>query len=98
MTDADGATVLQNGLWCDYLGCPRDAQNPVRFEEVVDPEALPSLVERWRYCIETDEILETEIGLFDRLENRYVTHVLTVVPHYTSDGATGGWVGSAIRR
>jgi hypothetical protein len=43
------------------------------------------------------DLMEIEIGLFDRLEGKYVPHKMTIVPHYFADGSVQGWVGSAIR-
>ena len=37
-----------------------------------------------------------EVGLFDRLEGKYVPHKMTIVPHYAGDGTVEGWVGSAL--
>jgi PAS domain S-box-containing protein len=95
MTDADGKMIVQNGLWCDYLGFPASDEVPVSFDEIVDPAAFPLFAEQWRTCVATGELLETEIGLFDRLEGKYVPHKMTVVPHYAKDGTVEGWVGSA---
>ena len=97
MTDGDGKTILQNGLWCDYLGFPSGDAEPVKFDEIVDPDSFPTFAARWQKCIEVGDLMETEIGLFDRLEGKYVPHKVTVVPHYRADGSIQGWVGSAIR-
>lgn len=96
MTDAGGKTIVQNGLWCDYLGFPAADQEPVKFDEIVDPAAYVLFAEQWRACIACGDLLETEIGLFDRLEGKYVPHKVTIVPHYGQDGSVEGWVGSAI--
>jgi PAS domain S-box-containing protein len=96
MTDGDGKMIVQNGLWCDYLGFPARDEESIKFEDIVDPDALEDFVARWRTCIEGGDVLETEIGLFDRLEGKYVPHKITVVPHYLNDGSVQGWVGSAI--
>jgi PAS domain S-box-containing protein len=97
MTDRDGKTILQNGLWCDYLGFPSSDEYPVKFDEIVDPDAVQNFAAQWQGCIDTGDLMETEIGLFDRLESKYVPHKITVVPHYLNDGSILGWVGSAIR-
>ncbi len=96
MTDADGKMIVQNGLWCDYLGFPVADEEPVKFDEIVDPAAFALFAEQWRSCVATGELLQTEIGLFDRLEGKYVSHKITIVPHYAKDGSVEGWVGSAI--
>jgi PAS domain S-box-containing protein len=95
MTDSQGRMIVQNGLWCDYLGFPAADEEPVRFEDIVDPAAFPLFAEQWRTCVATGELLETEVGLFDRLEGKYMPHKMTIVPHYAKDGAVEGWVGSA---
>lgn len=95
MTDADGKTIVQNGLWCDYLGFPAADEEPVRFDDIIDPAAYPLFAEQWRTCIATGELLDIEIGLFDRLESKYIPHKMIIVPHYAKDGSVEGWVGSA---
>jgi hypothetical protein len=78
------------------LGFPVADEEPVKFDEIVDPAAFALFAEQWRSCVATGELLQTEIGLFDRLEGKYVSHKITIVPHYAKDGSVEGWVGSAI--
>jgi len=96
VTDAAGKMIVQNGLWCDYLGFPVPDEEPVKFEDIVDPEELAQFAEHWANCIKLGSLMDTEIGLFDCLEGKYVAHKLVVVPHYGTDGLIEGWVGSAI--
>ncbi len=96
MADADGTMVVHNSLLRDYLGLPAGDAEPARLEDIIDPDVYHQFARYWRQCIELGEMMIAEVGLFDRLEGKYVPHKLTVVPHYRAEGAVAGWVGSAI--
>jgi PAS domain S-box-containing protein len=96
LTDADGRMIVQNNLWIDYSGLPKSADCPISFADVIDPMQFPDFAEQWTACVRYGDMLDVQVGLFDRLAGRYVGHRVTAVPHRASDGTLTGWVGSAL--
>jgi hypothetical protein len=83
-------------LWSDFTGLPDSCENPIVFSDIIDPSDLPAFEAIWPWCMGQSELLEIELGLFDRIADGFVRHVVRMVPVYATDGGVTAWVGSAL--
>ncbi|MGX4640127.1 ATP-binding protein [Massilia sp. SYSU DXS3249] len=60
MAQADGAIVWFNERWYDYTGTTLEAATGWGWQSVVEPDALPAMLEHWRASIRTGEPFEME--------------------------------------
>jgi PAS domain S-box-containing protein len=60
MARSDGAIVWLNERWYEYTGVTPDEATGWGWEQVLDPEVLPSVLEHWQHCLRTGEPFEME--------------------------------------
>ena len=96
VTDATGKVVVRNNLWSDFTGLPDSCENPIAFADIIDPSDLPAFEAIYAWCMGQSELLEMELGVFDRIADGFVRHIVRMVPVYSTDGGVTAWVGSAL--
>jgi PAS domain S-box-containing protein len=96
VADETGKVVVRNSLWSDFTGLPDSCEDPIVFADIIDPSDLPAFEAFWAWCIGQSELLEIELGLFDRIAAGFVKHVVRMVPVRTTDSEVTAWVGSAL--
>ena len=93
MAYADGHTFWYNRRWYDYTGSTPEAVMGWGWQSVHDPELLPKVLQRWRYCIQTGELFEMVYPL--RSANGTFRPFLTrVVAIRDSAGTVARWFGT----
>ncbi len=60
MAQADGAIVWFNERWYDYTGTTPDVATGWGWQDTVEPDALPAMLEHWRASIRSGEPFEME--------------------------------------
>jgi PAS domain S-box-containing protein len=91
-TDADGRAQFYNERWFEYTGMTRDA--PRAAIEVIHPEDLQRMQDRWAAARESESTFETEYRL-RRADGIYRWHLGRAVCHRDDAGTLLGWVGTA---
>jgi len=91
-TDADGHAQFYNERWFEYTGMRREA--PTSALEVIHPEDVPRMQDRWAAAKETESTFEIEYRL-RRADGTYRWHLGRAVCHRDDTGALLGWVGTA---
>jgi PAS domain S-box-containing protein len=60
MARADGAIVWFNERWYDYTGTTPDGATGWGWQDTIEPDALPAMLEHWRASIESGQPFEME--------------------------------------
>jgi PAS domain S-box-containing protein len=91
-TDPDGKVVFYNERWYEYTGMTRGAE--VSAPEVVHPDDVPAMNERWKLSQANGRPFEIEYRL-RRADGSYRWHLSRAVRQTDESGNVTGWVGSA---
>jgi PAS domain S-box-containing protein len=60
MARADGAIVWFNERWYDYTGTTPDSATGWGWQDTIEPDALPAMLDHWRASIESGQPFEME--------------------------------------
>ncbi len=91
-TDSEGRTRFYNGRWFEYTGMSRDA--PVSALDVIHPEDVPKMQERWAAAKAGETPFEIEYRL-RAADGTYRWHLGRAVIQRDDGGSIAGWVGTA---
>jgi PAS domain S-box-containing protein len=94
MTDENGKVVWRNERWYEYTGTKPEEMESGKWQELYDPEQLPSILEGWQESMRTGTPFETEFRLrgADRAYRWFLTRVR---PVEDGEGKITRWYGSA---
>lgn len=93
MADATGSIHWYNDRWYAYTGTTFEEMSGWGWEAVHDPELLPTVKERWSYCIETGEEFQMTFPL--RAADGSFRPFLTLVsPLFDDQGKIVQWFGT----
>lgn len=89
----DGHIDWYNRRWYDYTGTTLEEMEGWGWSEVHDAEILPTVLERWKTCLETGTPLEIEFPLrgADGVFRPFLTKAL---PYRNEEGAIVRWFGT----
>lgn len=93
MANPDGWIFWYNRRWYDYTGTTPDEMEGWGWRSLHDPEALPSVLERWKKSIETGEPFEMVFPL-RRADGSFGSFLTRVMPLKDSDGKVLRWFGT----
>ncbi len=91
-TDADGKTLGYNERWYEYTGMARGDE--AASQEIVHPDDMPEMLERWEASRPTGDPFEIEYR-FRRADGVYRWHLGRSVCLRDDASAITGWVGTA---
>jgi PAS domain S-box-containing protein len=91
-TDRDGKTLTYNERWYELTGMKRGEESPAR--EVVHPDDVPEMLERWEASKATRDPFEMEYRL-RRHDGVYRWHLARSTCLRDEAGEVTGWVGTA---
>ena len=63
MADETGEALWFNSRWYEYTGTTPEAMRDSGWQSVIDPEALPSVIERWQASVASGTRFEMVFGL-----------------------------------
>lgn len=92
MARGDGHLFWYNQRWYDYTGTEPSQMEGWGWQSVHDPEMLPSVMERWKQCIQTGEPFEMEFPIrgSDGVFNWFLTRIR---PIHDTTGRVTRWFG-----
>jgi PAS domain S-box-containing protein len=93
MAQPDGTTTWFNERWYAYTGLPAGQSSANPWEQVLDPEVLPAVMEHWHECVRTGEPFEMEFPIRgdDGKYRWFLTRVNAVRDRH---GQVVRWVGT----
>ncbi len=95
MSDVTNSNVYFNTGWLDFTGRTMQEESGDGWLTDVHPEDLPALLELFGQVFETEQEYKTEFRL--RRKNGTYTWVYAHgTPHYSTNGAFAGYIGTAI--
>lgn len=89
----DGHIDWYNQRWYHYTGTTFEEMQGWGWSTVHDPEFLPTVVERWKICLETGTPLEIEFPLRGS-DGRYRPFLTKALPYRDQQGAIVRWFGT----
>jgi len=90
----DGRAELVNHRWCEYTGLRADDAMGSGWQSAVHLEDRARLLERWRSCLESGRLGETQARL-RRFDGAYRWFLFRASPTRDESGSTVGWLGSS---
>ena len=90
---ADGNITWYNRRWHEYTGKTPDQMQEFGSDSVLDPAALPLVMERWKTTLETGQPLDIETPLRGA-DGRFRTFLTRVEPLKDSEGRVVTWFGT----
>jgi PAS domain S-box-containing protein len=94
MVDVDGHIFWRNERWYDYTGTTPQQMEGRGAESVHDPEILPSVLERWKTCLEKGTPFEMEFPLRGA-DGVYRWFLTRIRPVHDDHGKIIRWYGTA---
>jgi PAS domain S-box-containing protein len=93
MANADGFIFWYNQRWYEYTGTTPEQMEGWGWQSVLDPEALPAVLERWQSAIASGAPLDMVFPLrgADGIFHPFLTRVM---PVRDRDGKVTGWFGT----
>ncbi len=91
-TDPEGKTLTYNERWYELTGMKRGKETPAR--EVIHPDDVPAMLERWEASLASGDNFELEYRL-RRHDGVYRWHLARGSPLRGDAGEVTGWVGTA---
>ncbi len=95
MAKADGYVFWYNRRWHDYCGSTPEQMEGWGWQSVLDPEVLPSVLERKAVCIATGEPFEMTFPLRGS-DGIYRPFLTRMVPLLDEDGKAQKWFGTNV--
>ncbi len=93
MANPDGYIFWYNQRWYEYTGTTPEQMEGWGWQSAHDPEALPSVVERWKASITTGEPLDMEFPLLGA-DGKFRPFLTRVMPMKDSEGRVLRWFGT----
>ncbi len=93
MADADGQVAWYNQRWFEYSGTTFEQMKGWGWQSVHDPAILPSVVQRWKYSIETAEPFEMEFPLLSA-DGQFRWFLTRANPLRNEEGCVVRWFGT----
>lgn len=90
---ADGNITWYNRRWHEYTGKTPEQMQESGADSVLDPAALPLVMERWKATLETGQPLDIETPLRG-VDGRFRTFLTRVEPLKDSEGRVVAWFGT----
>jgi PAS domain S-box-containing protein len=93
MAQPDGTVAWFNERWYAYTGLPQGETGSNPWEQVLDPEVLPAVMEHWQECVRTGDPFEMEFPIrgADGKYRWFLTRVNAVRDRH---GHVVRWVGT----
>jgi PAS domain S-box-containing protein len=91
----DGYLDYFNKPWLDYLGATLDDVTGWKWWDVIHPEDVEGIVAKWRACLATGEIFESETRV-RRANGEYRWMFHRKLPVRDADGNIVKWYGSSL--
>jgi PAS domain S-box-containing protein len=91
----DGYLDYFNKPWLDYLGATLDDVTGWKWWDVIHPEDVEGIVAKWRACLATGEIFESETRV-RRANGEYRWMFHRKLPLRDADGNIVKWYGSSL--
>ena len=94
MADADGITEYCNQSWMDYTGLSLEQTQDSGWQQVVQPDDLPLVIERSTQALETGDAYSIEFRI-RRVDGVYRWHLSRIVPTKAGNNRIIGWLVTA---
>ncbi|OUL35417.1 hypothetical protein BV372_11215 [Nostoc sp. T09] len=93
MSDADGITNYCNQSWIDYTGLTLEETQDNGWQQVIHPNDLPLILDRWTEALERGNGYTIEFRL-RRFDGVYRWHLSRIVPIKADNGSIVSWLGT----
>ena len=93
MAYADGEVYWFNRRWYDYTGTSPETQLGTGWTGMLDPKALPEVLDRWNHSLATGEPFDMTFPL-RAADGEFRPHLTRVVPIRNADGRIRRWFGT----
>ena len=93
MANADGWLFWYNHRWYEYTGTTPEQMEGWGWQSVHDPEALPTVLERWKSSIASGEPFDMVFPLRGA-DGAFRPFLTRVMPVRDPDGKVAGWFGT----
>ena len=94
MAEPDGHIFWYNKRWFEYTGTTLESVQGWGWQNVLDPDVLPAVMERWRASIEQGTPFEMVYPLRSS-EGRFRAFLTRVLPVKDEHGAVVRWFGTS---
>jgi PAS domain S-box-containing protein len=94
-TRQDGTPDYLNGFWYKFTGLSPSQATPESWQQVIHPEELPELLQRWDRSQATGEPYEMECR-YRRHDGAWIWHRIRSFPVRDAEGRIRSWLGCSI--
>ena len=91
----DGYLDYFNRRWLEYLGCPLSDLEGWKWMDWIHPDDLQGIVDKWRACLASGEILETETRV-RHSDGKYRWMFHRKIPFRDEHGNIVRWYGASL--
>jgi PAS domain S-box-containing protein len=92
---ADGSPDYFNRYWYDFTGLTPSQMGPDTWVQIIHPEDLPGLSQRWARSMATGEAYDLECR-FRRHDGAWLWHHVRAFPLRDADGRVISWLGCSM--
>ena len=96
VADAQGVTRDQSSKWAEYTGQPPERALGDGWKDVVHPDDVQGVSERWSYSVRTGENYAVEYRIRRASDGAYRWHSVEAVLRKDKHGLPVGWFGACV--